>query len=53
MLRRLKLDVEGNLPNKKEIYMFFGLTQCQKQLYKKIITRNIDQVQGVGGKDRI
>ena len=27
MLRRLKLDVEHNLPKKKEIYMFIGLTQ--------------------------
>ena len=30
MLRRLKVDVEHNLPNKKEIYMFVGLTQLQK-----------------------
>lgn len=53
MLRRLKLDVEGNLPTKKEIYMFIGLTQLQKQLYKTIITGNIDSVQGMGSKDRI
>ena len=26
MLRRLKIDVERNLPSKKEIYMFIGLT---------------------------
>lgn len=30
MLRRLKVDVEHNLPKKKEIYMFIGLTQLQK-----------------------
>lgn len=30
MLRRLKVDVEHNLPKKKEIYMFVGLTQLQK-----------------------
>ena len=30
MLRRLKVDVEHNLPTKKEIYMFIGLTQLQK-----------------------
>lgn len=53
MLRRLKLDVEGHLPVKKEIYMFIGLTQLQKQLYKTIITGNIDSVQGMGSKDRI
>lgn len=53
MLRRLKVDVERNLPTKKEIYMFIGLTQIQKQLYKRIITGNIDKVNGVGCKDRI
>jgi len=30
MLRRLKVDVEHNLPKKKEIYMFIGLTKLQK-----------------------
>ena len=53
MLRRLKVDVEKELPNKKEIYMFIGLTQLQKQLYKKIITGNISTVNGMGTKDRI
>jgi adenosinetriphosphatase len=53
MLRRLKVDVEHNLPKKKEIYMFVGLTQLQKQLYKKIITGNIATVNGMGSKDRI
>ena len=27
MLRRLKVDVERDLPSKKEIYMFIGLTK--------------------------
>lgn len=53
MLRRLKVDVEKELPGKKEIYMFIGLTQLQKQLYKKIITGNIATVNGMGSKDRI
>ena len=52
MLRRLKIDVEKNITAKKEIYMFIGLTKLQKQLYKRIITGNIDTVNGPG-KDRI
>ncbi len=52
MLRRLKIDVERNLPSKKEIYLFIGLSKLQKQLYKNILTGNIDAVNGVGG-DRI
>lgn len=53
MLRRLKVDVEKELKSKKEIYMFLGMTKLQKQLYKRIITGNIDKVNGIGGKDRI
>lgn len=54
MLRRLKVDVERNLPSKKEIYMFIGLTKLQKTLYKDIISGNIAEVNGIGhSKDRI
>jgi SNF2 family DNA or RNA helicase len=54
MLRRLKVDVERNLPTKKEVYMFIGLTKIQKTLYKNIISGNIATVNGIGGsKDRI
>ena len=54
MLRRLKVDVERNLPTKKEVYMFIGLTKIQKTLYKNIISGNIASVNGIGGsKDRI
>lgn len=44
MLRRLKSDVEKHLPSKKEIYMFLGLSPLQKQLYKNILSGNIDVV---------
>lgn len=49
MIRRLKVDVEKNLPTKKEIYMFIGLSKMQKTLYKNILTGNIDVVNGMGG----
>ena len=53
MLRRLKVDVEKHLPNKQEIYLFIGLSKLQKQLYKNILTGNIDVVNGVGDKIKL
>jgi len=44
MLRRLKSDVECSLQPKKEIYLFVGMSQVQKQLYKSILSGNIDVV---------
>lgn len=35
MLRRIKSDVEKDLPPKKEIKLFIGMTQMQKDVYKK------------------
>ena len=44
MLRRLKADVECNLLPKKEIYLYVGMSNMQKQLYKQILSGNIDVV---------
>jgi len=44
MLRRLKSDVETSLLPKKEIYLFVGMSQVQKHLYKNILSGNIDVV---------
>lgn len=44
MLRRLKSDVELSLLPKKEIYLYVGMSQMQKQLYKSILSGNIDVV---------
>jgi len=54
MLRRLKEDVEKSLPQKKEVYLFMGLSPLQKQLYKKILKGNIEVVNSAGvSGDRI
>ncbi len=52
VLRRLKSEVEFKLPPKKEIYLYVGLSQLQKTMYKQILTKNIDVVNGVS-KDKI
>lgn len=42
MLRRLKVDVARDLPEKKELYVYVKLTKLQKQLYKEIVLKNAD-----------
>ena len=52
VLRRLKSEIEFKLPPKKEIYLYVGLSELQKNMYKQILTKNIDVVNGVT-KDKI
>ena len=44
MLRRLKVDVATNLPPKAETLLMVGLSGIQKQLYKKLLIRDIDSL---------
>jgi SWI/SNF-related matrix-associated actin-dependent regulator of chromatin subfamily A member 5 len=46
MLRRLKLDVEKSLPPKSETILFTGMSTIQKNLYRQILLRDIDTVNG-------
>lgn len=41
LLRRLKSDVEKDLPPKKETRLFVGLSQMQKEWYKKILRKDL------------
>jgi SNF2-related domain/HMG-box domain/DNA-binding domain len=50
MLRRLKVDVEKSLPPKHETILFTGMSGMQKKLYRDILIRDIDAIQG-GGKN--
>jgi ATP-dependent DNA helicase len=43
LLRRLKVDVEKDLPPKKEYLLYAPLTQQQKDIYQAIVSRNIRQ----------
>jgi SNF2 family DNA or RNA helicase len=42
LLRRLKSDVEKKLPPKIETKLFVGLSAMQRQLYTKILVKDID-----------
>jgi SWI/SNF-related matrix-associated actin-dependent regulator of chromatin subfamily A member 5 len=49
MLRRLKVDVEKSLPPKHETILFTGMSAMQKKLYRDILIRDIDAIQGTSG----
>ncbi|OMJ71857.1 hypothetical protein SteCoe_29829 [Stentor coeruleus] len=53
MLRRLKREVETKLPPKKELYVFLSMTDLQKDLYRKILTKNIEVINGFGEKSQL
>jgi SWI/SNF-related matrix-associated actin-dependent regulator of chromatin subfamily A member 5 len=52
MLRRLKADVEKSLPPKHETILFTGMSVMQKKLYRDILIRDIDAIQGKNAGNR-
>ncbi|CAG9335654.1 unnamed protein product [Blepharisma stoltei] len=52
MLRRLKREVESKLPPKNELYVFLGMTKTQRELYKTILTKNIEVINGFGERSQ-
>ncbi|KAF6767798.1 hypothetical protein AHF37_10448 [Paragonimus kellicotti] len=54
LLRRIKADVEKKLPPKKECKIYIGLSKMQRELYTKILMKDIDIVNSTGNKvDRV
>jgi len=56
LLRRLKVDVEKDLPPKKEYLLYAPLTRQQKDIYQAIVNRQIrqylvDKKSGVNGSE--
>lgn len=50
LLRRLKSDVEKKLPPKIETKLYIGLSSMQRQLYTKILMKDIDLLNSAGTK---
>ncbi|KAK3935900.1 ISWI chromatin-remodeling complex ATPase ISW2 [Diplogelasinospora grovesii] len=50
LLRRVKADVEKSLLPKKEVNVYIGMSEMQVKWYKKILEKDIDAVNGAGGK---
>jgi len=53
MLRRIKKDVEANLPPKREIKLYIGLTEMQRLWYTKILSKDAHTLNALGGPDRV
>ncbi|KAI1105334.1 SWI/SNF family of DNA-dependent ATPase [Jackrogersella minutella] len=50
LLRRVKADVEKSLLPKKEVNLYIGMSDMQIKWYQKILEKDIDAVNGAGGK---
>ncbi|CAJ2502300.1 Uu.00g096940.m01.CDS01 [Anthostomella pinea] len=50
LLRRIKAEVEKNLLPKKEVNLYIGMSDMQVKWYQKILEKDIDAVNGAGGK---
>lgn len=50
LLRRVKADVEKSLLPKKEVNLYVGMADMQVKWYQKILEKDIDAVNGAGGK---
>ena len=48
LLRRLKADVEKDLPPKREIKLLIGLSEMQRRWYSNILEKNIDVLNAMG-----
>mmetsp|Transcript_31886 Transcript_31886/g.66859 ORF Transcript_31886/g.66859 Transcript_31886/m.66859 type:complete len:1528 (-) Transcript_31886:307-4890(-) len=46
MIRRLKADVAKGLPPKTETLLMVGMSKMQKQLYKRLLLRDIEAITG-------
>lgn len=53
MLRRVKKDVACSVPPKKETKLFVGLTKMQQQWYTKVLSKDADSLNSLGGPDKI
>lgn len=50
LLRRVKADVEKSLKPKEEVNLYIGMSEMQVKWYQKILEKDIDAVNGAGGK---
>ncbi|KAL3438532.1 SNF2 family N-terminal domain-containing protein [Aspergillus tetrazonus] len=50
LLRRVKSDVEKSLLPKKEVNLYVPMSSMQVKWYQKILEKDIDAVNGAGGK---
>jgi SWI/SNF-related matrix-associated actin-dependent regulator of chromatin subfamily A member 5 len=52
LLRRLKADVAQDLPPKREIKLFTGMTEMQTFWYKKMLSKDVMALNQLGGPEK-
>jgi len=52
LLRRLKKDVEHDLPDKREIKLYTGLTEMQHYWYKTTLSKDVAALNQLGGPEK-
>jgi len=53
MLRRVKKDVEKDLPPKIETKLYIGMSEMQRAWYTKILSKDAHSLNALGGPDRV
>ncbi|KAL0994230.1 hypothetical protein UPYG_G00119550 [Umbra pygmaea] len=53
LLRRIKAEVEKNLPPKKEVKIYLGLSKMQREWYTRILMKDIDILNSSGKTDKM
>ncbi|KAL7981992.1 hypothetical protein Chor_001049 [Crotalus horridus] len=53
LLRRIKAEVEKSLPPKKEVKIYVGLSKMQRELYTRILMKDIDILNSAGKLDKM
>lgn len=52
MLRRVKMDVEKDIPPKKETKLYIGLSTLQRSWYTKLLAKDFDAINAIGKPER-
>ncbi len=47
LLRRLKTDVATDLPPKKEMLLYVGMSDVQRNVYRQILSKDMDALNGM------
>jgi SWI/SNF-related matrix-associated actin-dependent regulator of chromatin subfamily A member 5 len=53
MLRRVKVDVEKDLPPKIETKLYIKMTPMQRDWYRRVLTKDIENINAIGGPDKV
>lgn len=50
---QVKIDVAKDLPPKTETKLYIGMTPMQREWYRKVLTKDIENLNSIGGPDKV